>query len=154
MVQYSAVAQPVIPAPLAAHLEPVPHLRAGFERFLAACFDPDAVPAATLERCRRLVAALHGADPAACGPAFADLPPAEAEALARGECPPGLAPADALALEIAGCMPWRHHDLPDAPVLAYRDACGERAAVTLLAALAMFDALCRMTLAASRLEGA
>ncbi|PFG73616.1 hypothetical protein [Tepidiforma thermophila] len=146
--------QSVIPGPLAGRLAPIPSLRDGFERFLAACFDTDAVPAATLERCRRLVAALHRADPADCGPALAELPSTETDALARGEAPFGLPRADALALDIARYIPWSHHDLPDAPVLAFRDECGDRAAVTLLAALAMFDAVCRMTLVAPRLEGA
>jgi lipase chaperone LimK len=66
--------QSVIPGPLAGRLAPIPALRDGFEQFLAACFDTAAVPAATLERCRRLVAALHGADPADCGHALAELP--------------------------------------------------------------------------------
>ena len=146
--------QSVIPGPLAGRLVPIPSLRDGFERFLAACFDTAAVPAATLERCRRLVAALHGADPADCGPALAELPSAETDALARGEAPSGLPRADARAVDIARYIPWSHHDLPDAPVLAFRDECGDRATVTLLAALAMFDAVCRMTLVARRLEGA
>jgi hypothetical protein len=146
--------QSVIPGPLAGRLAPIPALRDGFEQFLAACFDTAAVPAATLERCRRLVAALHGADPADCGHALADLPAAETDALARGEVPSGLPRADALALDIARYIPWSHHDLPDAPVLAFRGECGDRATVTLLAALAMFDAVCRMTLVARRLEGA
>jgi hypothetical protein len=146
--------QSVIPGPLAGPLAPIPALRDGFEQFLAACFDTAAVPAATLERCRRLVAALHGADPADCGPALTDLPESEAGLLARGETPPGLPRADALALDIARYIPWSHHDLPDAPVLAFRGEGGDRATVTLLAALAMFDAVCRMTLVARRLEGA
>ncbi len=146
--------QSVIPGPLAAHLAAIPHLRDGFASFLAACFDTETLAPVTLERCRRLVAGLHAADPATCGPAFADLPAGEAAALARGELPAGLPPADALALEVARHLPWDHHGLTDPPVLAFREACGDRATVTLLAALAMFDALCRMTRAAARLEGA
>lgn len=138
-----------LPGPLARRLAPIPHLRDGFEAFLRACYDTDAVPAATLERCRRLVAARHGCEPDLCAPPFADLSAPEREVLARGETPPGLGPVDALALEIAGLIPWQHHDLPDAPVLALRQHLGDRGVVTLLAALAMFDAAARMSLVAA-----
>lgn len=148
------MAPTVIPGPLSEHLAPIPTLREDFAHFLAACFDTTALPATTLERCRRMVAALHDADPTTCGPTFAELPAAEIEALARREIPPALPDSDRLALEIASHIPWSHHDLTDPPVLAFREACGERAVVTLLAALAMFDALCRMTTVAQRLRGA
>jgi len=134
-----------LPEPLFRHLGVIPHLREGFERFLVACRDPLHLSALTLERCRHAIAAQLGLPPGALGPPLADLGPEEAAAIAAGLTPAGLPEPDRTALAVARLMPFQHHDITDEQVATLRSHLGETGTVSLLATLAMFDAVGRMT---------
>ena len=124
-----------------------PELLSRYKAFYSALWDDGLVPRRVLELCRLRIAAIHDcAAEWAVRDANVALDSLEAAALKRGDFAAFTASEQA-ALAIAEQFPFQHHAVSDGDVAAAAEVFGEAGAVTLMVALAFFDATCRWKLA-------
>ena len=120
----------------------LPELRDRHEAFLAAVESHDAVPDRVYTLCRALVRQIHGQLPDG-GKLPDGLSEEDAQRLEQGDFSAFTGP-EQTALTLAGRMPYQHHQMLDEEVAAVRGAFGDAGCVSLLTALAFFDASCRL----------
>jgi alkylhydroperoxidase family enzyme len=132
--------------PFEAVLANRPELLEGYRRFYRSVWEAGLVPPRLLELCRLRIAAIHGC-PAEWDLRDADviLSADELAALERGETAT-FGPAEAAALAVAERIPYQHHQLTDDELQRVTEAIGEAGCVSLLNALVLFDANCRLKL--------
>ena len=119
-------------------------LLAKYAQFFATFWRDGAVPRRTLELCRRRIAAIHDcAAEWSIEDAAVTLTTAEADGLRRGRFTT-FTDDERTALTIAEKMPFLHHDISDADIERLHAGLGEAGTVTLLTALAFFDATARL----------
>ena len=103
-----------------------PALKEKYDVFLAAVNNTDKIPAAILAQCRSKVRQVHGLE-------------AHVESEQSSD-------AENVALSIAEKMPFQHHDLLDEEIEQASALFGDDGCVTLLTAIAFFDATSRLEL--------
>jgi alkylhydroperoxidase family enzyme len=115
-----------------------------YAQFYATFWHNGHVPRRTLELCRRRIAAIHDC---ACEwsieDAAAALSAADADHVRHGRFA-AFDEAERAALAVAEKMPFQHHDIDDEDVERVRAGLGEAGTVTLMTALAFFDATARL----------
>jgi hypothetical protein len=121
-----------------------PELLEGFLAFEASFQHDGLVPPRLLELCRLRIACMHGAasqwrkrDETVV------LTPGELAALRDGRLD-AFRDAERAALDVAECMPFQHRAIDDATVAAVVRHLGEPGCVSLMTAVAVFDARCRL----------
>ena len=132
--------------PLEALLAHRPPLLEGYRKFYAALWQEGLVSARVLEICRLRIAAIH--DCAAewhIRDSGVQLGDDEVDAILRGEagC---FDEGERAALSAAERIPYQHHEMTDDEVAALKQAFGDGGCVSLLNALVLFDANCRLKL--------
>ncbi len=119
-----------------------------FSAFLGAIWTEGLVARRTLEMCRLRIVAIHDCDPAMQENALAGAKEAgfsgtELTNIIRGDVG-SFSEGDCAVLAIAEKIPHQAHAVTDDEVAALKNSIGEPAGVSLLTALAMFDAECRL----------
>jgi len=124
-----------------------PELAALYKQFYGTFWDDALLPRALLELCRLRIAQVHGCDAElAIDDEQAALSPERRQALERWQDADCYAEDERAALVLAEKMPWQHHEITDGEFAHMRSLLGERGAVALMVALALFDANCRLKL--------
>ena len=119
-------------------------LLAKYAQFYATLWRNGHVPRRTLELCRRRIAAIHDcAAESSIEDAAAALTASEADQVRQGDFA-AFTEAECAALAVAEKISFLHHDVSDDDVERIRAALGDAGAVTLLTALAFFDATTRL----------
>lgn len=119
-------------------------LRSKYAQFYATLWRNGNVPRRTLELCRRRIAAIHDcAAEWSIEDAAAALNATEADQVRHGRFAT-FTEAERAALSVAEKMPFLHHDIDDHDVQRIRAGLGEAGTVTLMTALAFFDATARL----------
>ncbi len=138
-------------------LDERPSLKALHTAFLNSFENDGLIPERVLALCRLRIAFIHDVPLMPAGalerlatePSEEDahgLTEAQVESLAAGVFT-DFDDSERVALAIAEKMPYAHHEVSDDEVAAARDAFDNGGAVSLLTALAFFDATCRMKVA-------
>lgn len=123
-----------------------PELLAGYRAFYESLWTEGLVPRRILELCRLRVAAIHGCRQEwLIRDAEVDLSSRELQALESGD-PAPFDETEQAALAVAERMPYQHHELTDEEVAKVKQTIGNGGCVSLLNALALFDANCRLKL--------
>ena len=119
-------------------------LLAKYAQFYATFWRNGHVPRRTLELCRRRIAAIHDcAAEWSIEDAAAALSAAEADQVRHGRFST-FTEVERAALAVAEKIPFLHHDIDDGDVERIRSGLGEAGTVTLMTALAFFDATARL----------
>ncbi len=136
--------QPVSGPDITQVLAKRPELASGFQVFYRTLWTSE-VPSRVLELCRAQVACIHDRGASFDPGDYPHLEPEDFEMLHhQGNI--GFDVAECAALEVASAMPFAHHDVTDEQVQELARHFGHRGCVTLLTAIAFFDALSRMEL--------
>ncbi len=123
-----------------------PELLAGYRAFYASLWAEGLVPRRMLELCRLRIAAIHDCRQEwLIRDAAVTLSNDELQALQNGTQAP-FDDAERAALAVAERIPYQHHQLTDEEVELVKQTIGNGGCVSLLNALALFDANCRLKL--------
>jgi hypothetical protein len=123
-----------------------PELLTRYRAFLSSLWSEGLVPRRILELCRLRVAAIHDCEQEwIIRDAEVALSQDQLDSLKSGQLEPFNA-AEQAALVVAERMPYQHHQLTDGEVDAVKQTIGDAGCVSLLNAVALFDANCRLKL--------